>query len=68
MTYDTDTTTVYEILESERSMEERETERERAQNCRVLKIVKQFSRPATFKSIKIDLFVMRGGPFGILQA
>lgn len=36
--------------------------------CCVLKIVKQFSRPATFKSIKIDLFVMRGEPFGIPQA
>lgn len=34
----------------------------------VLKVVKQFSRPATFKSIKIDLFVMRADPFGISQA
>lgn len=48
----------------------RETESESAATklCGVLKIVKQFSRPATFKSIKIDLFVMRGDPFGIPQA
>lgn len=67
MTYDTDTTTVYETHESEGSTE-RERGRELPQNSAVLKIVKQFSRPATFKSIKIDLFVMRGDPFGTLQA
>lgn len=67
MTYDTDTATVYEIHDSKGSKEERDREREGKKNL-VLKIVKQFSRPATFKSIKIDLFVMRGGPFGILQA
>lgn len=47
---------------------QRERGRELPQNSAVLKIVKQFSRPATFKSIKIDLFVMRGDPFGTLQA
>lgn len=34
----------------------------------VLKRVEHFSRPATFQSIKIDLFVMKGDPFRILRA
>lgn len=35
---------------------------------RVLKRVEHFSTPATFQSIKIDLFVMKGDPFRILRA
>lgn len=34
----------------------------------VLKRVGHFSRPATFHSIEIDLFVMKGDPFRILRA
>lgn len=34
----------------------------------VSKRVEHFSRPATFQSIKIDLFVMKGDPFRILRA
>lgn len=51
-----------------RSKRKREREITATKLCGVLKIVKQFSRPATFKSIKIDLFVMRADPFGIPQA
>lgn len=34
----------------------------------VLKRVGHFLRPATFQSIEIDLFVMKGDPFRILRA
>lgn len=34
----------------------------------VLKRVGHFSRPATFQSIEIDLFVMKGDPFRTLRA
>lgn len=34
----------------------------------VSKRVEHFSRPTTFQSIKIDLFVMKGDPFRILRA
>lgn len=47
---------------------ERKRKRAAAKLCRVLKIVKQFQRPATLESIKIDLFVMRGDPFGSPRA
>lgn len=71
MVYDTDMTTVYEAHDSESAPRERESERENESATTklygVLKIVKQFSRPATFKSIKIDLFVMRVDPFGLPQ-
>lgn len=36
--------------------------------CLVLNRVEHFSRPATFQSAKIDLFVMKGAPFRILRA
>lgn len=73
MVYDTNTTTAYEAHDSDGAQREKERgKREReiiaTKLCGVLKIVKQFSRPATFKSIKIDLFVMRADPFGIPQA
>lgn len=56
------------MIQTEAPEKERE-KREVPQNLgAVSKIVKQFSRPATFKSIKIDLFVMRGDPFGIPRA
>lgn len=56
------------VYDAQKEPQERETEMAATKVYGVLKIVKQFSRPATFKSIKIDLFVMRADPFGLLQA
>lgn len=61
ITHDADTKSMTQEGQSEK-------EGVSSNTCLVLKRVEHFSRPATFQSIKIDLFVMKGDPFRILRA